>query len=172
MYLYREYYESNKIVSEHAKDILVRNGSDPIDIWLIDPKWGSQRNNETHKTGQQLYRENGIPCRLADISYEDYGLNASREYISANLDKSSRNPKVFVFPDLKCFISEIERYVWDFYARGDQKGLSKDKPLKRNDHLMNAWQYLCCLRPRGRKTGSWFRDETGRKQQASLNSYT
>ena len=172
MYLYKEYYQSNKIVSEHAKDILVLNGSDPIDLWLIDPKWGSQRNNETHKTGQQLYRENGIPARLADINFEDYGLNSSREYIAANHEPTSRSPKVFVFPNLHKFIWEIEHYVWDFYARGDQKGLSKDKPLKRNDHLMNAWQYLTCLRPRGRKTGAWLKDENSRKQQASLNSYT
>ena len=172
MYLYREYYQSNKIVSEHAKDILVQNGSDPIDIWLIDPKWGSQRNAETHKTGQQLYRENGIPCRLADVAYEDYGLNASREYISATLDSTSRHPKVYIFNNLPKFVWEIERYVWDYFARGDQKGLSKDKPLKRNDHLVNAWQYLCCLRPRGRRTGAILRDEASQRQQANLNSYT
>lgn len=172
MYLYKEYYSGNKIVSEHAKDILVQNSSDPIDIWLIDPKWGSQRNNETHKTGQQLYRENNIPVRLADVNFEDYGLGESREYIAATTDKSSRHPKVFVFSNLKNFIREIERYVWDFYSRGDQKGLSKDKPLKRNDHLMNAWQYLCCLKPRGRKTGAYLKDEASKKNFAVLNSYT
>jgi phage terminase large subunit len=172
MYLYREYYESNKIVSEHAKDILVRNGSDPVDMWLIDPKWSQQRNAETHKTGLQLYRECGIPCRAAVVNYEDYGLQESREYISATTEKASRHPKVFVFRDLAHFIYEIEHYTWDYYARGDQKGLSKDKPLKRDDHLMNAFQYLAAMRPRGRKTGIYIRDEQGRKQQASLNSYT
>ena len=172
LYLYREYYKSNQIVSDHAKDILAMNSHEPIDIWLIDPKWGAQRNNETHKTGQQLYRENGIPVRLADVNYEDYGLGESREYIAASLDESSRHPKVFVFPNLKSFIWEIEKYVWDFYARGDQKGLSKDKPLKRNDHLMNAFQYLCCLKPRGRKTGAYMLDEKAKQRQAGLNSYT
>lgn len=171
MYIYREYYESNKIVSEHAKDILALNGSDPVDIWLIDPKWGSQRNGETHKTGLQLYRENNIPVRLADINFEDYGLNASREYVAANLDSTSRNPKVFVTKDLKNFIFEIEHYVWDFYARGDQKGLSKDKPLKRNDHLMNAWQYLCCLRPRARRSVDTYRNHD-KKAAVAVNSYT
>lgn len=172
LYLYREYYKSNQIVSDHAKDILTMNGNDPIDIWLIDPKWGTQRNNETHKTGLQLYRENGIPVRLADISFEDYGLNESREYITATTVSTSRHPKVFVFPDLKNFIFEIEHYVWDFYARGDQKGLSKDKPLKRNDHLMNAFQYLAAMKPRGRRTGASILDEKGKKRYADLNSYT
>lgn len=172
LYLYREYYQSNAVVSDHAKNILALNGSDPIDIWLLDPKWASQRNAETHKTGLQLYRENNIPCRPADINYEDYGLNASREYIAATTDKSARHPKVYVFPDLKNFTWEIEHYVWDFFQRGDQKGLSKDKPLKRNDHLMNAFQYLAAMKPRGRKTGAFLRDEGSRKQFATVNSYT
>lgn len=172
LYIYREYYQNNKIVSDHAKDILTVNGTDPIDIWLIDPKWGSQRNNETHKTGQQLYRENGIPVRLADVAFEDYGLNESREYINASTDSSARHPKVFVFSDCKNFIWEIEHYVWDFYARGDQKGLSKDKPLKRNDHLMNAFQYLAALKPRARRSGVYYRDEISKARASQLNSYT
>lgn len=172
LHLYREYYESNRIVSEHAKSILLQNGGDPIDIWLLDPKWASQRNNETHKTGLQLYRENSIPCRAAPIEYEDYGLNAAREYIAANLDSTSRHPKVFVHRGLKNFRFEIEHYVWDVFGKGQMRGLSKDKPMKRDDHLMNAFQYLCCLRPVGRKSGSYMRDEQNRKQQATLNSYT
>lgn len=170
LYLYREYYESNMVVSDHARNILTRNGSDAIDIWLIDPKWGSQRNNETHKTGLQLYRESGVPVRLAEPG-EDYGLNVSREYINATLEQSSRLPKLFVFDDLKHFRFEIEHYVWDFYQRGDQKGLSKDKPLKRNDHLINAFQYLAALRPRARKQHG-VQGADDKQKFAQLNSYT
>lgn len=172
LYLYREYYQSNAVVSDHAKNILAVNGSDQIDIWLLDPKWSQQRNAETHKTGLQLYRENGIPCRPADVSYEDYGLNASREYIAATTDKSARHPKVYVFPDCKNFAWEIEHYVWDFYQRGDQKGLSKDKPLKRNDHLMNAFQYLAAMKPRARRSAIRERDDATKRQLSSVNSYT
>jgi phage terminase large subunit-like protein len=172
LHLYREYYESNRVVSEHAKSLLLQNGGEPIDIWLLDPKWGSQRNNETHKTGLQLYRENGIPARSASVNYEDYGLNAAREYISANLDSSPRHPKVFVHKGLKHFQFEITHYVWDTFGKGQMRGLSKDKPMKRDDHLMNAFQYLCCLHPAGRKSGAYIRDEAGKKQQATINSYT
>jgi phage terminase large subunit-like protein len=150
VYLYRDYYEKNKIVSEHAKDILIRNGHDQIDIWLIDPKWGTQRNAETHKNGMQLYRENGIPCRLANPG-EDYGLAVMREYLAATLDKTSRHPKVFVFDTLKTWVWEIEQYTWATYGKGDLKGTTKDKPTKRNDHLMNATQYLLSLRPKARR---------------------
>jgi len=172
LYLYQEYYESNKIVSDHAKNILVRSGNDPIDIWLLDPKWGAQRNQETHKTGLQLYRESGIPVRMAEINYADYGLNAGREYIGATLDKSARHPKVFVFDDLANFKWEISHYVWDFFTKGDQKGLSKDKPLKRNDHLMNAFQYLCCMKPRAHRSTLTALSDSQKKDAALVNSYT
>jgi phage terminase large subunit-like protein len=151
VYIYREYYEKNKIVSDHAKDILIRNGNDAIDIWLIDPKWGTQRNAETHKNGMQLYRENGIPCRLANPG-DDYGLAVMREYLAATLNKTSRHPKVFFFDTLKNFRWEIEQYTWATYGKGDLKGQSKDKPTKRNDHLINATQYLLALRPKTRTT--------------------
>ena len=148
VYFYREYYEKNKIVSDHAKDILVRNGNDKIDIWLIDPKWGTQRNAETHKTGMALYRENGIPCRLASPG-EDYGLQVMREYLAASLNKTARHPKVYFFDTLKNFRWEIEAYVWATFGKGELKGQTKEKPTKRNDHLINATQYLLALRPKG-----------------------
>lgn len=147
VYLYREYEESNLIVSEHAKAIRIRNGADPIDQWLLDPTWGSQRNAETHKTGAQLYRDANIPVRLPEVG-EDFGLNVSREYLQATVTTGSRHPKVYVFNDLNRFRFEIEHYTWDHYSRGEMKGLSKEKPRKRDDHLINAWQYLCATRPR------------------------
>jgi phage terminase large subunit-like protein len=153
IFLYREYYESDKVVSEHAKNITLRNGIDQIDVWLIDPFWGRQRNNETHRTGQQLYRDNNIPVRLAPLS-EDYGINESREYINATVTAASKHPKVYIFKDMANFREEIERYTWDTFQRGENKGLSKEKPRKRDDHLMNAFQYLCSIRPRGRRNAS------------------
>lgn len=153
IYLYREYYERDLIVSEHAKNILVRNGGDKVDTWLIDPFWGAARNAETHRQGFQLYRDCNIPVRLAPRE-ADYALNVMQEYISASLDPTSRHPKLYVFNTLHAFITEIEAYVWDTFAKGAQKGMSKDKPMKRMDHLMNATQYLLSLRPRSR-TGSF-----------------
>lgn len=150
--VYKNYYESNKIVSEHAKDILVRNGGDPIDIWLIDPFWGAARNAENHKQGYQLYKEAGIPVRLAPRA-EDYGRDTLAEYISASLDKTSRHAKIYFFDTLKDFQNEIEGYVWDTISKGPSKGLNKGKPLKRSDHLINALQYLVSLKPRPKFTG-------------------
>lgn len=168
--LYREYYQSDLVVSDHAKNIKIRNAGEAIDIWLIDPKWGTQRNGETHKTGMQLYRDSGLPVRLAEVG-EDFGRNASLEYIQATVDSTSRQPKVFVTSDLTHFIDEIEHYTWDVFQKGILKGLSKEKPIKRNDHLMNAWQYMAAMRPRPKmRLQKTYSDEELRRQALS-NSY-
>jgi phage terminase large subunit-like protein len=168
--LYREYYEKDLVVSEHVKNILVRNAGDTIDLWLIDPKWGSQRNAETHKTGQQLYRDNGIPVRLAEVG-EDYGLNSSLEYMQAAVTEASRHPKVWVHSDLGHFISEMEHYVWDFYQRGNLKNLTKEKPVKKNDHLLNAFQYMCAMKPKPRQRLEKVLSDDEKARMASRNSY-
>lgn len=170
IFLYREYYERDLVVSEHAKNILARNGGDKIDIWYIDPTWARQRNAETHKTGLQLYRESRLPVRAPDLD-EDYGLLASREYINATLDGNSRHPKVFVLKG-RCpnFEYEIEHYVWDTYGKGESKGLSKEKPRKRNDHLMNAFQYLCATKPKGVRHST--PQSVDRRAYSGVNSYT
>lgn len=151
--IYRTYYEANHIVSEHAKNMLVRNGGDPVDIWLIDPFWGAARNAENHKQGYQLYKEAGIPVRLAPRA-EDFGRDTLAEYLSASLDKTSRHSKIYFFDTLKEFQTEIEGYVWDIVSKGPMKGKNRGKPLKRSDHLINATQYLVSMKPRP-KLGSY-----------------
>ena len=145
--VYKVYYEANKIVSDHAKDILVRNGGDKIDIWLIDPFWGSARTADTHKQGFVLWKEAGIPVRLAPRA-EDFGRSKLGEYLSAALDPSSRHPKILFFNNLHEIKSEFETYIWDYISKGPNKGASKQKPMKRWDHALNAIQYLVSLNPR------------------------
>lgn len=171
IHVYREYYESNLVVSEHAKNILTRNAGDKIDLWLIDPKGGSQRNAETHKTIAQLYKEAGIKVRVAELN-EDYGLNASREYINSTGDASVRHPWVKVQDTLEKFRWEIEHYVWDFYYSGPLKGMSKDKPRKRHDHLMNCFQYICGHRLKGTRHADGPTSEADKLEFSRLNSYT
>jgi phage terminase large subunit-like protein len=151
---YKEYYERERTVSEHAKSILMRCGGEVVDYWLLDPTWGGQRNAENHKNGAQLYREAGIPVRLPDVG-KDFGMHLSREYINAVVTPGSRHPRFFIFQNsLPNFEHEITHYVWDSFAKGEQKGLSKEKPRKRNDHLINAFQYSCCLRLKARKSSN------------------
>ena len=171
LYLYKEYYEHDQPVSEHAKSIILRNTGDHVDTWLIDPKGGAQKSGDSYKTIAQLYREFGIPVKYAQVD-EDYGVAASMEYVLATTFAQSRHPKVFCFQDLKTFQWEMSRYVWAFFGRGDLKGLSKEKPVKRHDHLMNAFQYICAMRPKGRTGLQSLRTREEKIEFAKMNSYT
>jgi phage terminase large subunit-like protein len=170
LYITKEYKQANLVVSEHAKNILLKLAGESIDIWGIDPKGGSQKNAETHKSTAQLYRENGIPVRLLDLP-ADYGVEASREYLLATITAGSRHPKVFFFDDLFLFRDEIEHYVWATFGRGELKGLSKEKPLKRNDHLINCFQYMAASKPRGMKSTATVKSHDEKVRYAQLNSY-
>lgn len=174
-FAYREYYERDRTVSEHAKSLKILCGGEPIDYWILDPYWGRQRNAETHKTGDQLYRENGIPVRLPEF-HPDYPVSISREYFNATVQANSRFPSFYIFDGLPNFEDEIKHYTWDTYSKGEQKGLSKDKPKKRNDHLMNAMQYAMTLRLKAnkRKQSDFFsnQERPTYQERAKLVSYT
>ena len=166
---HREYYEKDRIVSEHAKSIRIVNAGEPVDIWLIDPKGGSQRNAETHKTIQTLYRENGLPVRLAEVG-EDFGRDVFREYLNATITEGARHPYARFTKDLPNFEFEIEHYSWATYTKGELKGLTKERPVKKHDHLLNCCQYIAAMRPKFRRRDPM--PEEFRRQQARNNSYT
>ena len=150
IHLYREYVEADMPVSEHAANIKTRNRGDKVDLWLLDPTWGHQRTAEAHKTGQQLYRDAGLPVRLAVVD-RDFGRLAAWEYLQGTvLGPEGRQAKVWVDPSLHEFIDEIEHYIVDSYHSGPLKGMSKDRPRKRADDLMNCFQYMAAQRPRGK----------------------
>ena len=173
-YAHREYYERDRTVSEHAKSIKILCGGDPVDYWFLDPYWGRQRNAETHKTGDQLYRENGIPVRLPQF-HPDYPVSISREYFNATVQSNSRFPKFYITDGLPNLEDELRHYTWDSYSKGDQKGLSKEKPRKRNDHLINCLQYAMTMRLKAHKKPQDFfsqGEERTPQQRAKLVSYT
>lgn len=174
-YAYREYYERERTVSEHAKAIKIACQGDPIDYWILDPYWGSQRNAETHKTGEQLYRDAGIPVRLPKFA-DEYPLELSKEYIFAATQPNSRQPFFKVFAGLTNFDFEISHYIYDVVMQGINKGASKDKPRKKNDHLMNCFQYALTLKLRGSKKrytdNDMFNERRSPQERVKLVSYT
>jgi len=153
MTLYREYKEKGLRASEHCQNILAENRGDPIDIWLMDPWMGRQRQTEDHRTILQVWRDAGLPrLRLADADYE-MALGESREYLGAAWDETVPHPRLTVFDHLEKFRDEIERYIVDSVAQGTKKGESRDRPRKGRDDLLNPWQYCCGMRFRARGGG-------------------
>jgi hypothetical protein len=79
----------------------------------------------------------GINCRFPQFD-EQYGRDIFNEYLNATTDSNARHPKFFAFDDNHKFVDEIETYTYDFHARGRLKGLSKDRPAKGNDDILQC----------------------------------
>lgn len=65
------------------------------------------------------------------------GISACSERLALDADG---NPGFVVHDPNDPFNREIESYVWDTTNR---KGDNADAPLKKNDHAMDEWRYLC-----------------------------
>lgn len=150
--VYRTYKEKGLTVGAHVNNILAENRGDLIDFWGFDPYMGKQKQMEDHRTVLQVWRDAGLPrLRLCDVTAEK-SLEASRQYLDAAFDETDRHPSVEVFDHCNHFQEEIERYIIDVISQGSSKGEPRDRPRKRNDHVMNAWQYACGMGFRARRS--------------------
>lgn len=148
--VYRTYKDKGKTASQHIEAILAHNHGDAINMWLMDPWRGRQRQEGDNKTILQVWRDAGLPrLQLADVDY-DVCIEQSREYINAAFDTTHPHPAVEVFEICAEFKEEIERYVIDTTRQGPSRGEAKDRPRKGNDDVLNAWQFACGMNLRAR----------------------
>lgn len=134
IYVYDEYYEANKRVSEVAR--VIRSESKR---WIIDP---AAKVKEVMKEGKLYsfldeYRENGIYANLGENDV-DAGINRVGEYFKTN--------KIHIFKTCKNLIYELERYHWT-EDKETGLGIVKPKPYKKDDHLCDCLRYLVMSRP-------------------------
>ena len=133
LYIYQEYYDSNKRVSEVSEAIR----EDDV-RWYIDPaSSGShiQREGRLYTIFDE-YADNGIRAETAEKDV-DMGINRVGEYFKTG--------KIKIFSTCKNLIHEIERYHWS-EDKESSNGLMKPKPYKKDDHLCDALRYLVSSR--------------------------
>jgi PBSX family phage terminase large subunit len=78
----------------------------------------------------QLWRDNHLGISKADNNVQD-GIRVVYNLLSSR--------KLLVHNSCTKLIEEIESYVWD--VKQQERG--EDKPLKRNDHAVDALRYAC-----------------------------
>lgn len=115
-FVYKEVKMSGLFIDELAK-ILIED--DPKTLTYADPS-GLAFIQDLRKRGIKIYKANNdvMPGILS-------------------VGEALKSGKLKVFSDLKYFKDEIENYSW--YR--DRAGTILDKPLKENDHLMDALRY-------------------------------
>lgn len=137
-YLYREYRHGQAPPIVHAHQILAR------DDWIpgvIDPSSVARNARD----GQRLidtYRDLGLNLTEAD--------NAVTAGIEACYNRMTTN-RLKIFPHLPIFESEFNMYRYKMVRAGsDDPGYGR--PVKQNDHLMDAMRYLILSGPMVMKT--------------------
>ena len=140
-----EYYKDGVDVQEHCKNIRDKVAGREVIYTVIDPA-SSQRTASNVKSALDQYIENGIPCIAADNSV-DAGIMRVTEYLRFSKDKEHKvteAPKLFIFNKCGNLIEEFGKYVW---SRSRKDGAKTNKPVKRDDHGIDALRYLCMSRP-------------------------
>jgi hypothetical protein len=135
LWIYSEYYESDKRVSEIAPKIK-ENGVK----WYIDPASQgqySQREGRLYSLYDE-FRDHGIVCESGENNV-DYGINRVAEAFKAS--------KIRIFSTCKNLIHEIQLYHWAEDRIGNT-GLLKPTPYKEQDHLCDCLRYVIASRPK------------------------
>lgn len=131
LHIVAEHYQREWTLANHAAKIhSMTNHGGPQPEWIVaDP--------EDRGSRLSLSREHGINTVKAKKQIRD-GLNAVAERLAPDVNG---NPHLVVHDSCTQTIKEFETYIWETSGRRGKDPM--DKPLKRDDHSMDAVRYLC-----------------------------
>lgn len=150
MYMYREIYRTQRLVEDHAKDIVRLSEGENVEATVCDTDAEDRATLERH----------GVPTMAAmkDVS-------PGIQTVEARLKRAGDGrPRLFVMrdalverdPNLEvahlplCTADEFPAYIWQKVTEGKT---NKEEPLKVNDHGMDAMRYGVMYMDE--YTGSW-----------------
>lgn len=136
--VFDELQEAGWTIGELCQKIHETNqrwGVDP-DMYLIDPA-ASQRSRQTGRPDIVEFAEYGVAAIPAD-NRVNAGIAMVREVLAKD--------RIRIFDTCKELVRQIERYQWKRSRREDWDD-DKVKPLKKDDHLVDALRYIIASRP-------------------------
>lgn len=161
LYLYRELYRSQRLVEDHAKDILriVSDRETPGGKWT-EPKPRAVICDHDAEDRATLERHLGMPTRKAHKTVRD-GIQLVQGRLRRQGDGK---PRLFFFRDAlveldrelrsagkpTCTVEELPSYVWQ-PPTGDRP--AKEQPLKVNDDGADALRYMVAERSINKRPG-------------------
>jgi phage terminase large subunit-like protein len=126
-------------VAEAIKLVNLKHGKDGVPItpdwYVIDP---SARNvvHQTGRSDQMEFTDHGIVTILGQNSVTA-GINRVKERLQAN--------RLLVMANCQVLIDQFRKYRWATPTRTEDD--SKEKPVKTDDHLLDALRYIVQSRP-------------------------
>lgn len=134
--IYDEFYQNGLLVSEIAETVKTKTSKDLIRSYLIDP---SCRNRDG-KSGRSVideFEEHGLYFDPANNDVRA-GINRVQEYFHVVGGKA----KIRIHASCRNLIRELQTYKWKDLKIGDSSHDQPEKPVKRNDHAVDALRYM------------------------------
>lgn len=141
-FVYDEYYQTDKTVSENAQIIKSITGGDNIEWTTIDPSTNN-RDAITNTSIREEYRKHGVFTK-AERTEKMSGINTIKQLLMNNA--STGRPRLFFFDTCYATLKEMQRYRWKKY-RGKEDVNASEEPQKVLDHALDALRYLVMSKP-------------------------
>jgi PBSX family phage terminase large subunit len=147
IYVYREYYEKEKVIREICQDVTKLNLKDKLDYVAIDPSVRAVR-SQTGVSDWDAYLEY-LPKNIALVPAKndvEAGINRVKTYLKPH--PATNRPKLFIFDSCTQLLDEFAEYRWEELSPGQREQRNaKETPRKYKDHAMDALRYLVMSRP-------------------------
>lgn len=137
LYAYKEYYKKDQVVSQVGKAIRDMISDIPMGLLnmpLIDPSANKRNNINARTYKQQLQLEFDLIFKDANNRLED-GIAKTRDMFYNN--------KIRIFRSLKNTITEGCEYRYPTEEERKSNRNLGDKPIDKNNHLMDCLRYIC-----------------------------
>lgn len=130
IYIYDEYYESNRSTEEHAEDICIMSGKQKYRTIF-----------DHHGLGKQLIIDyNRLGIKGTEHKFHKVIAGISRVQDLIRLQGKVKKPRLFVFSNCRNTIKEFQSYQWEL--KKDSESNSKEKPMDKNNHAMDCIKNL------------------------------
>jgi phage terminase large subunit len=136
--IYDEFYAPNHNVDEIVKVIKVKNeksGREPV-LYLIDPTTNQDRGSASKKTLYDEYVEHGLYNLYPAQNQVEAGINRVSEFLKIKDGRS----RLQIFRSCVNLRMEFQSYRYKDLRRPGAN--EPEKPLKKNDHCMDALRYM------------------------------
>jgi hypothetical protein len=143
--VYDEIYLKRANALLFAQELKRHVGDDFIRSWIIDNHEGRKVEAGSGMSIEEQYARSmkgvGLDVNgFAGFAYSSDDIDAGILAVRQNLQLVGGSSQFLFFNDkLRMFLWEAERYV---YQKINKTGIVTDKPLKRNDHLLDCLRYL------------------------------
>lgn len=170
VYIYDEYYEKGKVVSQISEVIKAKNSDTKIWTMLIDPATRQNKGLNGEKTIFGEFQEHGLYFELANNQVSQ-GINRVQEYFKVG---ENGKPKLRIFRNCFNLRTELQTYRYKDLKPNAVSENGREKPVKKDDHLVDALRYMInyvCDTPLRRSVQKSYKDYLFERRGTQLTDW-